>query len=277
MSEAPAAPADPLASPGPWNLVADDYDGITRPFLEQFARSGLARLGYGPQTRAVDVACGPGTTALLVAPAVRHVACVDFSAAMLDRIRRNAAAAGATNLDIVEGDGQALPFPDGGFDLAVSMFGLMFFPDRAKGFAELHRVLAPGGSALVSSWAPMDRSPLVTAVVAALQPEDAAPPPPRGMAGLENPALFEKEMHAAGFVDIRVEAVEHGMPVRSVETFWDEFVRATAPVALLKGGMPAEEWAATERRALRRLAARFDGRLPTTLSSTAWIATARKR
>ena len=128
-----AKPAGPLASPGPWNMVAEGYEEITRKFLEAFSRSGLAMLGYGSDTSAIDVACGPGTTTLLMAPAVRHVTSVDFSAAMLDQLRRNVAAAKAANVEIVEADGQALPFPDGSFDVGVSMFGLMFFPGPGQG------------------------------------------------------------------------------------------------------------------------------------------------
>ena len=157
-------PAGPLASPDPWNLVAEGYEQTTRKFLEGFSRSGLAMLRYGGETRAIDVACGPGTTTLLLAPAVRQVTSVDFSAAMLGQLRRNIAAAKTANVEIVEADGQALPFADNSFDLGVSMFGLMFFPDRRKGFAELCRVLGPGGQALVSSWAPAEQSPLMRTV-----------------------------------------------------------------------------------------------------------------
>ena len=67
-------------------------------------------LRYDSETRAIDIACGPGTTTLLLAPAVRHVTAVDFSTAMLDELRRNVAAAKAANVEIVEADGQALPF-----------------------------------------------------------------------------------------------------------------------------------------------------------------------
>ena len=91
-------PAGPLASPGPWNLVAEGYEQVTRKFLEAFSRSGLAMLRYDGETRVIDVACGPGTTALLIASAVRSIACVDFSAAMLDQLRRNIAAAKTTNV-----------------------------------------------------------------------------------------------------------------------------------------------------------------------------------
>lgn len=270
------AGASPLASPDPWNLVADGYEAITRPFLTQFSRSGLAKVGYDTRTRAIDIGCGPGTTALLLAPAVEHVTCVDFSPGMLEQLQRNADAARAANLDIVEADGQALPFADGSFSLGISMFGLMFFPDRRKGFAELHRVLACGGQVLVSSWASADRSSYTQAIIAALQPDDAGPQEPRPLSGLEDPAVFEAEMREAGFSDVAVEAVEHGIEVVNVERFWDECVRATAPLTQMKHHSPAEEWAETERAALGRLRRRFGDRLPMTLTATAWIATGRK-
>ena len=178
MSAKPeATKPNPLAFPEPWNLVVEGYQEITRKYLEQYSRSALAMLRYGPETKVIDVACGPGTTTLLLAPAARHVTCLDFSAAMLAQLSRNMAAIDATNVEIVEGDGQALPFEDSSFDIGVSMFGLMFFPDRAKGFAELHRVLVPGGQVLVSSWAPSDQSPMMRTVFAALQPDDAPAQP----------------------------------------------------------------------------------------------------
>lgn len=271
-----SAGASPLATPDPWNLVADGYQEITRPFLAQFSRTGLAKLRYGAKTRAIDIACGPGTTALLLAPAVAQITCVDFSPGMLERLRCNSANANVTNLDAVEADGQALPFADGSFGLAVSMFGLMFFPDRSKGFAELHRVLAPGGQALVSSWASADRSSYTQAIIAALRPDNAEPQTPRLPSGLEDPAVFEAEMHEAGFVDVTVEAAEHGIEVTDIERFWDECVRSTAPLTLMKHHSELREWAETDRRALERLRHRFAGRLPMTLTATAWIATARK-
>jgi ubiquinone/menaquinone biosynthesis C-methylase UbiE len=279
MSEKPTnsqpAQPGPLAAPEPWNLVADGYEQITRKFLAQYSRSGLAMLRYGPETRAVDVACGPGTTTLLLAPSVKHVACLDFSAAMLDKLDRNVAAAGITNVEIVHGDGQALPFGDNSFDVGVSMFGLMFFPDRAKGFSELCRVLIPGGQVLVSSWAPADQSPLMRTVIAALQADDAPPQPVSRLSGLEDRDLFESEMRAGGFTDIRIEPVTHGMAVENVDQFWDETVRAMAPVTLLKRNSSAEEWRLIETQALGRLRAALAD-LPRELTSTAYLAVARK-
>lgn len=264
----------PLAAPAPWDLVAAGYDATTRGFLEKFSRSGLAGLRYGPATRVIDVACGPGTTALLLAPQVAHVTCVDFSPAMLERLKVNATSAGATNIDAVEADGQALPFPGAAFDLAVSMFGLMFFPDRARGWNELYRVLAPGGQALVSSWAPAARSTYTQAVVAALRPE-GRPPADAPPVGLEDPEVFEAEMRAAGFVDIVAVDVAHSIVVDDIDSFWRDQLAGSAPVSLWKKSVPNGEWQAAEAAALARLR-RHLGSLPAALSATAWIGTGRR-
>src|SRR5215468_9544402 len=104
---------------------------------------------------------------------------------MIALLERRAQAEGLRGIRARVGDGQALPHPDQGHDAAFSLFGLMFFPDRARGFAELRRILRPGGRAVVSSWQPAERSRVITALFSALQqalPEPAAPPsqPPLG-------------------------------------------------------------------------------------------------
>jgi ubiquinone/menaquinone biosynthesis C-methylase UbiE len=49
-------------------------------------------------------------------------------------------------------DATALPFPNGIFDAIVCQFGVMFFPDKDKGYSEAHRVLVGGGRYLFSAW-----------------------------------------------------------------------------------------------------------------------------
>ena len=67
------------------------------------------------------------------------------------------AAAGLKGVTVNEMDGQALTFPDDTFDAAFSIFGLMFFPDRAKGMREMHRVLRPEGRVGIVVWNRPDR------------------------------------------------------------------------------------------------------------------------
>ncbi|WP_245664735.1 class I SAM-dependent methyltransferase [Nocardia grenadensis] len=154
-------PENPLAAVDPWDRIAEDYAvstiSVMRPFAAAAVRlAGLA--GHTRPARVVDVAAGPGTLSLLAAEHAERVDAVDFSAPMIEQLERAVTAAGADNVVARVGDGQELPFADAEFDAAFSMFGLMFFPDRARGFAELFRVLRPGGVAVVSSWAPADRS-----------------------------------------------------------------------------------------------------------------------
>ena len=91
--------------------MAEGYQETTRTYLEAFSAAGLKLVGFDESTEVVDVACGPGTTALLLAPNVRRIACVDFSEGMLARLRLNIAAAGLSNIEVHQADGQALPFP----------------------------------------------------------------------------------------------------------------------------------------------------------------------
>ena len=138
-------------------------------------------------------------------------------------------------------------------------------------------MLAPGGQILVSSWAPAAQSPLVEMMTAALQPDDAPAQAPSSPSGLEDRDLFEAELRKAGFTDIRIEAVMHQVEVNDVAQFWNGTVRGTAPVAMLKQHSTDAEWAEIEHRALDRLTRALGNHLPTALSATAWLATARKR
>jgi len=224
----------------------------------------------------VDVACGPGTTTLLLAPQVKRIACVDFAEGMLAQLNRNLTEAGITNVECHHADGQHLPFDDGSFDLGVSMFGLMFFKDRRRGFRELHRVLRPGGQVLVSSWAPLALSPAMQVLFRALAAADPSRPEPQAdITSLENPEVFERELRDAGFSEVKVEAVEHFLEVQSADEFWQELVRGAAPMALLRQKLGEPEWARQEAIALDYLRKEL-AEVPTRLGSMAYLAVGRR-
>lgn len=269
-------PMNPLASPEPWSLVAEGYQETTRLFLESYSLSGLEMVSYDVDTEVVDVACGPGTTTLLLAPQVKRIACVDFAEGMLAQLNRNLTEAGITNVECHHADGQHLPFDDGRFALGVSMFGLMFFKDRRRGFRELHRVLRPGGQVLVSSWAPLALSPAMQVLFRALAAADPSRPEPQAdITSLENPEVFERELRDAGFSEVKVDAVEHAMEVHSAEEFWQELVRGAAPMALLRQKLGEPEWARQEEIALDYLRGELT-ELPTRLGATAYLAVGKR-
>ena len=99
--------------------------------------------GVAPGDAALDVCCGTGDLAIELLDAVStrgRVVGLDFSPAMLDAARRK-----SSQVEWVRGDALALPFADGEFAAATIGFGMRNLSDPLRGFAELGRVVRPGG------------------------------------------------------------------------------------------------------------------------------------
>ena len=142
------------------------------------------------------------------------------------------------------GDGQALPYHDGTFDAAFSLFGVIFFPDRARGLAELRRVLVPGGRAVVTSWVPPTRVPLMDILLSALaQSLPGFPYDGRGGA-LSSPDDVRAELTAAGFSRVEVRELVHGTTLADSDAAWESATRSMAPLVLLARRLGPEAFAA---------------------------------
>jgi ubiquinone/menaquinone biosynthesis C-methylase UbiE len=265
-------PANMLSAIEPWDLVANGYAETTMQILAQYAEEAIAASHLKPGAAILDVACGPGTLALMVAREAGEVHGIDFSAPMLDIFKKHVERTGLNNISIRHGDAQALPYANNTFDAAFSMFGLMFFPDRCKGFAEIYRALKPGGSIAITSWAPIDRSPAMQMMFGAIRTINPnIPEPQKSIDTLENPDLFKQEMLDAGFRDVKVQSVTRfAFPVTSIQKFWEDMVKGSAPIQMMKKSMGEAAWKEKEGLAIRYLEEKLT-ELPTRLSSDAWL------
>jgi SAM-dependent methyltransferase len=121
------------------DTAVESFAGVANPF-------SLGELASGEDV--LDIGCGAGTDTLvaaqMVAPAGR-VTGIDMTPEMLSRARAAAAEMGATNVDLVEGDVEQLPFAAESFDVAISNGVIDLIPDKDAVFAEIFRVLRPGG------------------------------------------------------------------------------------------------------------------------------------
>ncbi|MFT3927142.1 MAG: class I SAM-dependent methyltransferase [Myxococcales bacterium] len=135
-----------------------------------------------PGAKLLDVGCGTGVVAVTAAVSGAQVTGLDLTPELLERAKENAKIAGVS-VTFQQGDAEALPYPDGAFDVVVSQFGHMFAPRAEVAAAELLRVLRPGGTLAFATWPPehfVGRFFALTSRFAPPPPPGFSPPPAWG-------------------------------------------------------------------------------------------------
>lgn len=133
---------------------AEQLDLLPPAAVESFAGVGypFAAGVIGPGDTVLDIGSGSGTDTLLAGTLATcgRVYGLDMTRAMLDKLRRNADAMGATRVRLLEGNAEEIPLPDASVDVVTSNGVLNLVPDKRRAFAEIVRVLKPGGRLQVS-------------------------------------------------------------------------------------------------------------------------------
>lgn len=190
----------PDQTPERWNNHVSVYEAVFEPFSVAFARAAFEAIDIGADQRVLDVGAGCGGAALNLAARGCRVTAIDASSAMITRIRERATERDVA-LDALVMDGQALAFPSGSYDAAISIFGVVLFPDAVRGLAEMRRVVRPGGRVAIVTWTEPQHYELATTLRAAIQTvrPDAPPSPLPAQLRFRERADFIALFQAAGF------------------------------------------------------------------------------
>lgn len=250
-------PKDPLTEPGPWNAVAPGYDSVVFDQLPALTDAAIELLAPEREDTILDIATGPGTLAVRLAPRVRRVIAVDFAEVMIERARGHIMRSRLPNVEARLMNGQDLDFDDASFDAAVSLFGVFLFDDRKKGLVEMSRVVAPGGRALISSWAPPSQNTMIGAGMDALRAALPDLPRPQGPLPTQQPDVCRSELEAVGFEGVETQLFQQAVRYESVDQYWNDFQRSAAPLVVLKQRLGDEPYLAAMERVHGELRARL--------------------
>jgi len=220
---------------------------VTAQELEPASEAALAALGPVDGDQVLDLACGTGNAAALAVAQGARVTGLDSSQRLLEVARER-----VPDGEFVHGDMGELPFTDGAFDAAVSVFGIIFARPSEPAVAELARVVRPGGRVAITSWPP--RGAVFEAVKLMRQAVGRVRPPEGGpqAAAWGDPEVVRGLLSPYGEVEVSErELPDHGKPP---EEMWDRWAR-THPMWV--GARPhleeAGEWEGLREQTLAAL------------------------
>lgn len=197
-----------------WNGTAGAAWVDGQPLLDEMFRpfeALLVREAAGA-TRVLDLGCGTGSTTLAIAQALPGGTCVgvDISAPMIARARERAA--GVANVAFHCDDAGTHAFEPRAYDLLVSRFGVMFFADPVKAFANLLAAARPGARLCAIAWRAAAENPFTTAAERAAAPLLPALPPRQpnapGQFAFADAGRVRALLQQAGWVNVELERLD---------------------------------------------------------------------
>lgn len=263
----------PDQQPTRWDDHVSVYEEVFEPFTLQFAQAAISALGVAAGSSVLDVGAGSGGAALALAEQGQRVTAIDASSHMVGRILARAAERGLS-VDARSMDGRALQFADATFDAALSVLGIVLFPDAERGLSEMRRVVRPGGLVSVVTWTEPQDYELAAELRAAIQsvwPEQPPAPLPAQLRYREE-ADFRALFKAAGLGEPKIATVTACLDAPSARWLSERIAFAPGMAAMMAG--LGERAPAVTQRFVENLEARL-GTGPIGLSGVAFVGTAR--
>jgi ubiquinone/menaquinone biosynthesis C-methylase UbiE len=169
---------EPDQQPHRWDDHVSFYEDVFEPLTQTFAVAAIEALSLEPRSHVLDSGAGTGGAALELARRGHRVAAIDASKAMVRRAKERASTEGLV-IESLTMDGQSLSFRNASFDAALSVLGVILFPDAVRGLSELHRTVRPGGRIALITWTAPEAYELIGELrAAALSVLGSLPPRP---------------------------------------------------------------------------------------------------
>ena len=199
--------------------AADDYERFMGRWSRAIGENFLTWLEPPAGARWLDVGCGTGAFSELILRrcAPKSVTGIDPAPAQIEYVRKRLP---GSTFEVE--DSMTMPFGDGAFDIVASALVFHFIPDRAKAFAEMHRVLRSGGLVAGYTWkrtASADFAPYapLMAGVKSIGGELVMSP----LVAEGSHEGMRASLAAAGFADIATNEIEVTRAFRDFDEYWD--------------------------------------------------------
>jgi SAM-dependent methyltransferase len=225
--------------------AAEAYEKLILPaFMLPLAKDVVELAAPRSGERVLDVACGTGLAARLVAPRIAPggvVSSVDSDAAMIAAARRFVECPPDVKMTWHCASALSMPFENESFDMVFCLQGLQFLPDFAAGLAEMRRVMKSGGRLLVTVWGALERCKGHHAVMRGLERRQVDPAPMLKAFALGESAKLMLLASSAGFHDVSIVAAQGSARFPSAQKFVDALATGAVAARQALAGLPADQ------------------------------------
>ena len=263
----------PLADRGfMFQAPAETYDRFVGRYSPALAIAMRDAAGVRAGQRALDVGCGSGALAQLLAEVLgaENVAAIDPSEPFVEATRARVPGA-----RVVVGSAESLPFGDDEFDATLSQLVVNFLTDPEQGLHEMSRVTRQGGVVAGCVWDYAGEMTMLRTfwdAAAALDPERVEPLMETYTMRFARPEELEELWRSSGLGEVDVAAIVVEASYDDFEDLWSPFPTGVGPAGAYAASLGGEAQAALREEFSRRLG---DPEGPFTLSARAWRAVGR--
>jgi len=193
--------------------IPEFYDNYLVPLIfDAYAKDLASRVVSLAPKSVLEIAAGSGVVPRALASRLDNdasYAITDLNQPMLDHAATKQGA--DKRIEWRQADALNLPFDDNSFDVTICQYGIMFFPDRTKGYGEARRVLKDGGSFIFSVWDEIKTNEFADVVTKAASEVFPNDPPiflSRTPHGYYDHNQIRNDLEGAGFTDVSIVTVE---------------------------------------------------------------------